>query len=167
MKLNIVKFGDPILQQKAEPVTEFNAELKELVANMFETMYEAPGVGLAAPQVGVSKRLFVMDCSKDRSRQFVFINPEIVSNEGKQKGDEGCLSFPGIYFAVERPVRVVVSAQDVDGKKFTVDLMELEARCAVHETDHLDGELFINRVGPLKRDIIKGRIKKMMKAGKW
>lgn len=167
MKLNIVKYGEPVLQQKASPVTEFDDNLKQLVENMFETMYAAPGVGLAAPQVEVSQRLFVMDCTKDHSRRFVFINPEILSIEGKQKGDEGCLSFPGIFFAVERPFRVVVRAQDADGKTFTQDFMELEARCVVHENDHLDGELFINRIGPLKRDLIKSKIRKLIKVGKW
>lgn len=167
MKLQIVKYGDSILTKKAEPVTEFDSNLKELVENMFETMYEAPGVGLAAPQVGVSKRLFVMDCSKDKSRQFAFINPVILTTEGKQKGDEGCLSFPGIFFGVERAERLVVRAQNVEGKTFELDLVELEARCVAHETDHLDGELFISKVGPLKREMVMGKIRKLVKSGKW
>jgi peptide deformylase len=167
MKLGIVKYGAEVLTQRAKPVTEFDDDLKTLVANMFETMYEAPGVGLAAPQVGVSLRVFVMDCSKDKSRQFAFINPEIVLVEGLQKGDEGCLSFPGIYFEVDRGERVIVRAQDVDGKPFTADFMELEARCVLHENDHLDGDLFINHVGPLKRDLVKRKIRKLVKEGKW
>ena len=105
MILPIVKYGDVVLTKKATPVTEFNEELQELVKNMFETMYAAPGVGLAAPQIGVSKRLFVMDCSggKNPEEKLVLINPEIVQVEGKQTGDEGCLSFPNIYFEVTRP----------------------------------------------------------------
>src|SRR5690349_4715085 len=112
MILPIVKYGDPILQQKALPVTEFDENLRKLVEDMFETMYAAPGVGLAAPQIGVLKRIFIMDCSggKDAKQKFAFINPEIVSIEGVQSGDEGCLSFPGIYFDVNRPRRVVARA---------------------------------------------------------
>lgn len=169
MKLRIVKYGDPVLTKKAEPVTEFNEELKRLVADMFETMYAAPGVGLAAPQVGISKRLFVMDCSggEDPKQRIAFINPEIISVEGEQNGDEGCLSFPGIYFEVQRPKRVVAKALDVEGKEFTIDAMDLAARCIAHETDHLDGELFIDYLSPLKREIIKAKIKKQIKAGRW
>ncbi|MCS6885130.1 MAG: peptide deformylase [Acidobacteriota bacterium] len=169
MKLRIVKYGDPILTKKAEPVTEFNEELKQLVADMFETMYAAPGVGLAAPQVGISKRLFVMDCSsgKDPKQKIAFINPEILSTEGEQIGDEGCLSFPGIYIEVRRPKRVIARAFDVEGKQFTIDAMDLAARCIAHETDHLDGELFINHLSPLKKELIKARIKKLIKTGRW
>lgn len=167
MKLDIVKYGAQVLTQKAQPVTEFDENLKSLVENMFETMYAAPGVGLAAPQVGVSKQLFVMDCTQDKSRQFVFINPEIVSIEGKQRGEEGCLSFPGIYFEVERALRVIVRAQDVTGKTFELDAMDLEARCILHEYDHLEGELYVNRIGPLKREIVMSRIRKAIKNGKW
>src|SRR5437762_13891688 len=114
-RLKIVTWPDPVLTTPADPVTKFDAELKKLVDNMFETMYAAPGVGLAAPQVGVSKRLFVMDCSsgKEPKEKLVLINPEILMTEGKEKGDEGCLSFPGIYFELERPQRVVVRAQNV------------------------------------------------------
>lgn len=167
MKREISKYGAEVLIKKAAPVTEFDGDLKKLVADMFDTMYEAPGVGLAAPQVGVSKRLFVMDCSKDHSRQYVFINPEIVSVEGIQKGEEGCLSFPGIYFEVQRSERVVVRAQNADGEWFTGDFTELEARCVLHENDHLDGELFINRTGPMRREMVKRKIQKLKKDGKW
>lgn len=167
MKREISKYGAEVLVKKAAPVTEFDADLKKLVADMFDTMYEAPGVGLAAPQVGVSKRLFVMDCSKDHSRQYAFINPEIVSVEGIQKGEEGCLSFPGIYFEVSRSERVVVRAQNVDGEWFTGDFTELEARCVLHEYDHLEGELFINRTGPMRREMVKRKIQKLKKDGKW
>src|SRR5215207_593646 len=127
--LDIVKYGEPVLETPGEPVTEFDAGLKRLVSDMFETMYAAPGVGLAAPQVGVSKRLFVMDCSggKNPDDRVVLVNPEIVITEGKESGDEGCLSFPGIYFQVERPKRVVARAQNVEGQWFEIDAMDLTA----------------------------------------
>ncbi|HJQ69790.1 MAG TPA: peptide deformylase [Blastocatellia bacterium] len=169
MILDIVKYGDPVLTTRAEEVTEFNAELRKLVDDMFETMYGAPGVGLAAPQVGLLKRLFVMDCTsgRDRKRKLALINPVIEVEEGEQTGDEGCLSFPGIYVEVKRAERVVVRAQDIDGSPFTLDLMDLEARCVAHETDHLDGEVFINYLSPLKRDLVKRKIKKRVKQGDW
>ena len=169
MILEVVKYGDPILTKKAEEVTTFDDSVRKLVDNMFETMYGAPGVGLAAPQVGVLKRLFIMDCSsgKNKKQKLVLINPVIESEEGEQIGDEGCLSFPGIYIQVARPQRLVVRAQDVDGSAFTLDLMDLEARCVSHETDHLDGELFINYLSPLKRDLTRRKIKKRIKQGDW
>src|SRR5436853_2401296 len=117
MKLEIVKYGDPVLQQRADEVAEFDEKLKKLVDDMFETMYGAPGVGLAAPQVGILKRLFVMDCSsgKNAKQKLALINPVIETEEGDQSGDEGCLSFPGIYFQVKRPQRIIVRAQDING----------------------------------------------------
>jgi peptide deformylase len=169
MILEVVKYGDPILTQRAEEVTEFDENLRKLVDNMFETMYGAPGVGLAAPQVGILKRLFVMDCSsgKNKKQKLALINPVIETEEGEQLGEEGCLSFPGIFFQVKRPERVVVRARDVDGSPITLDVMGLEARCASHETDHLDGELFISYLSPLKRDLTKRKIKKRIKQGDW
>jgi peptide deformylase len=169
MILEIRKYGDAVLMRKAEAVTEFGRELEQFVENMFETMYAAPGVGLAAPQVGVSKRLFVMDCSsgKDASQRRVLINPEIVVTEGREKGDEGCLSFPGIFFEVERPQRIVVRAQNVDGEWFELDGMQLTARCIAHENDHLDGVVFIDYLSPLRRDLLKRKIRKRQKAGDW
>jgi peptide deformylase len=169
MILEVVKYGDPVLTRQAEEITKFDDSLRKLVDNMFETMYGAPGVGLAAPQVGVLKRLFIMDCSsgKNKKQKLALINPVIESEEGEQIGDEGCLSFPGIYIQVARPQRLVVRAQDVDGSAFTLDLMDLEARCASHETDHLDGELFINYLSPLKRDLTRRKIKKRIKQGDW
>jgi len=169
MILDIVKYGDPILTTRAEEVTEFNGKLRKLVDDMFETMYGAPGVGLAAPQVGLLKRLFVMDCTggRDKKRKLALINPVIELEEGGQVGDEGCLSFPGIYVEVKRAERVVVRAQDIDGSPFTLDLMDLEARCVAHETDHLDGEVFISYLSPLKRDLVKRKIKKRIKQGDW
>jgi peptide deformylase len=169
MILEVVRYGDPVLTKPAEAVIEFDAALRKLVDDMFETMYGAPGVGLAAPQVGVLKRLFVMDCSvgKDKKRKVALINPVIETEEGEQIGDEGCLSFPGIYLEVARPQRLVVRARDIDGSEFKLDVMDLEARCVSHETDHLDGELFINYISPLKRDLVKRKIKKRIKLGDW
>ena len=167
--LKIVTWPNPILEIPADPVTEFNGDLKQLVDRMFETMYSAPGVGLAAVQVGVPKRLFVMDCSggKDPAQRVVMINPEVVSMEGKQNGEEGCLSFPGIYFGVERNLRAIVRAHDVNGKEFEIDGTELTARCMLHETDHCDGIVFLDKMTPLKREIVKRKIKKLQKAGDW
>jgi peptide deformylase len=167
--LKIVTWPNPILEAPGDPVTEFNGDLTKLVKDMFETMYAAPGVGLAAVQVGVPKRLFVMDCSggKDPSQRVVMINPEVVSMEGKQDGDEGCLSFPGIFFNVQRNLRAIVRAHDINGKKFEMDGTELTARCMLHETDHCDGIVFIDKMTPLKREIVKRKIKKLQKAGEW
>lgn len=169
MILKVVKYGDPILTQRAEEVTEFDANLHKLVDDMFQTMYGAPGVGLAAPQVGLLKRLFVMDCSsgKDKKKKLTLINPVIETEEGEQIGEEGCLSFPGIYLEVKRPQRVVVRARDIDGSEMKLDVMDLEARCVSHETDHLDGELFISYLSPLKRDLTKRKIKKRVRQGDW
>ena len=169
MILEVVRYGDPVLTKPAQAVTEFDASLRKLVDDMFETMYGAPGVGLAAPQVGQLKRLFVMDCSlgKEKKQKVALINPIIETEEGEQIGDEGCLSFPGIYLQVARPQRVVVRARDLDGSEFTLDVMDLEARCVSHETDHLDGELFISYLSPLKRDLVKRKIKKRIKLGDW
>ncbi len=167
--LKIVTWPNPILETPADPVTDFNGDLKQLVDRMFETMYSAPGVGLAAVQVGVPKRLFVMDCSggKDPAQRVVMINPEVVTMEGKQNGEEGCLSFPGIFFGVERNLRAIVRAHDVTGKKFELDGTELTARCMLHETDHCDGIVFLDKMTPLKREIVKRKIKKLQKAGEW
>src|SRR5919202_2284063 len=167
--LKIVTWANPVLEMPGEPVTEFDEKLKKLVSDMFETMYAAPGVGLAAPQVGVSKRLFVMDCSggKDPAQRIAMINPEVISVEGEQDGEEGCLSFPGIFVAVKRDFRAVVRAHDVNGELFEVDGMELIARCMLHETDHRDGIVFLDHTTPLKREMVKRKIRKLQKAGQW
>src|SRR5215210_6966323 len=163
--LEIVKYPHPVLETPGEPVTEFDAALRKLVADMFETMDAASGVGLAAPQVGVSRRLFVMDCSggRDPQQRVALINPVVLNIEGEQNGDEGCLSFPGVFFPVKRSSRAVVRAQDVNGEFFELDGMDLTARCMLHETDHCDGIVFINHTTPLKREMVK---RKMRKIGK-
>jgi peptide deformylase len=167
--LEVAKYGDPVLERVGEPVTEFDENLKRLVSDMFETMYAARGVGLAAPQIGLSKRLFVMDCSGggDPSARVALINPVVLRVEGDQTGDEGCLSFPGIFFPVKRSLRAVLRAHDVNGEEFEFDGLELEARCMLHETDHCDGIVFINRTTPLKRELAKRKIKRLQKQGRW
>jgi len=139
------------------------------VERMFETMYDAGGVGLAAPQVGISKRLFVMDTRDAEGNRDprVFINPEIVHVEGEQVGDEGCLSFPGVFQEIRRDMRVIVRAQDIKGVEFEADLTELAARCVLHETDHCDGIVFIDRMTPLKRQFAKRKIKRLQTTGEW
>lgn len=167
--LRIVRYPEPVLLQIGKPVTEFDAKLKTLVSDMFETMYEAKGVGLAAPQVAVSSRLFVMDCSggEDESQKIAVINPEIIHVEGKQIGEEGCLSFPGLYQKIQRNMRTIVRGQDVNGDWFELDGEELTARCVLHETDHCDGIVFLDRMTPLKREMAKRKIKKLQKTGEW
>lgn len=167
--LEIVTYPNRVLDAPGEPVTEFDDALRRLVEDMFETMYEARGVGIAAPQVGVSKRLFVMDCSagQDPAQRVALVNPEILAVEGEQAGDEGCLSFPGISFEVKRSLRAVVRAQDASGETFELDGMNLTARCMLHETDHCDGIVFIDRTTVLKREWVKRKMKKLAKAGKW
>jgi peptide deformylase len=169
MKLTIVKYPDPVLAQPAEPVTEFNDELRKLVSDMFETMHDGQGVGLAAPQVGVSKRLIVIDLSGDKNpeERIVLVNPEIIESEGRQNGEEGCLSFPEIREKVVRAARVKVRAQNEHGEWFEQEGEELLSRCFQHEIDHVDGKLFIYRMSPLKRDIALRKIRKMQREGTW
>ena len=167
--MEIVTWPNPILDAPGDPVTDFGDGLKKLVGDMFETMYSAPGVGLAAVQVGVAKRLFVMDCSagKDPDQRVVMVNPEVIHVEGEQNGEEGCLSFPGIFTPVERSLRAVVHAHDINGNEFEIDETELTARCMLHETDHCDGIVFLDKMSALKRELVKRKIKKLQKAGKW
>lgn len=169
MILPVVKYGHPALRQKGARIETVTPEIKQLIADMFETMYAAPGVGLAAPQVGVSRRLFVMDCSSgsNPADRIALVNPEILTTEGTQLGDEGCLSFPGLFFQLNRPQRVVARAQNVEGEWFELDVMDLQARCITHENDHLNGVVFISHLSPLKRDLVKRKIRKRQKAGDW
>ncbi len=169
MILKIVKYPDPVLQQPGEPVTEFDVELRKLVADMFETMYASQGIGLAAQQVGVAKRVTVIDlgAGKDPSKKLVLINPEIISREGKQYEEEGCLSFPEIREKIARAAKVRIRAQDEKGKWFEMDGEELLSRAFQHEIDHLDGMLFIFRMSALKRDLNLRKIRKMQREGTW
>ena len=165
----IVKYPDPILSQPGEPVTEFNAELRKLVADMFETTYANQGIGLAAPQVGVSKRVTVIDVSMGKvpKDKLVLINPEIIFSEGKLYDEEGCLSFPDIREKVVRAAKVRIRAQDEKGKWFEMDGDDLMARAFQHEIDHLDGVLFLFRMSALKRSLNLRKIRKMQADGEW
>jgi len=165
----IVKYPEPVLGKKGARVTEFGPELAQFIEEMWASMYAAHGIGLAAPQIGVSKRITVIDVSfKERPEEkLVLINPEIIEREGKQFEEEGCLSLPEIREKVQRAARVKVRAQDVNGEFFEAEGEELLARAMQHEIDHLDGVLFIDRLSPLKRDLVKRRIRKLQKAGEW
>jgi peptide deformylase len=165
----IVKYGNPILETPSETVTVFDEELKTLTDDMFESMYAAHGVGLAAPQIGIGRRIAVIDVSfkEDPKAKLVLINPEIIHMEGKHTQSEGCLSVPDFRENVTRPNKVTVRAQDVHGKVFEITGEELLARALMHETDHLNGKLYIRHLSALKRDLIKRKIKKLIKAGEW
>ncbi len=165
----IVKYGDPVLETPAATVTLFDDDLKKLLDDMFESMYAAHGVGLAAPQIGISKRIAVIDVTfkEDPDAKLVLINPEIIRKEGKQRGQEGCLSIPEFREDVTRAKTVTVRAQDATGKFFEHTGEDLLARAFLHETDHLNGKLYISHVSALKRDLIKRKIRKLAKAGEW
>lgn len=170
--LRIVNYPDPVLLRVGKPVEadEFGSELAATVEEMFRVMERAGGVGLAAPQVGISKRFFVMDVPEIEAiprQRHVLINPEIIWVEGEQVGDEGCLSFPGLFQTVKREMRVIVKAQDIDGHDIELDLEDLAARCVLHETDHCDGIVFLDRMTPLKRELAKRKIKRLQRSGKW
>ena len=165
----ITLYGDPVLETPAATVTEFNEDLKKLVEDMFESMYAAHGVGLAAPQIGIGKRITVIDVTfkEDPSAKLVLINPEIIHTEGRQRGTEGCLSLPEFREDVTRPNKVTVRAQDAEGNWFEHTGEELLARALMHETEHLQGRLYISHISGLKRDLMKRKIKKLMRAGEW
>ena len=166
----IVKFGDPVLDREADTVTEFDTpELHKFLDDMFESMYAAKGVGLAAPQIGVSKKIAVIDCSNGERPEdkLVIINPQIVHVEGKQVGEEGCLSSPGFREQVRRGKRVTVRAQNAKGEEFETTGEDLLARAFLHETDHLYGRLYITHISALKRDLMKRKIKKLQRSGEW
>jgi peptide deformylase len=165
----IVKYGDEILHRPAERVDAMTPERQALIDDMIDTMYAAPGVGLAAPQVGVALRIFVVDISVGRRAEdlLVFVNPEFVEREGMQLEEEGCLSVPGFTATVARPARAVVKGLDRQGTERIVEGRELLARALQHEMDHLDGTLFVNRLRGIKRDQIVRKIRKLSRAGEW
>jgi peptide deformylase len=175
MVYKVVQYlNNPILEKPAAPVAdvEYNTPaLHNLVEDMFETMYASHGIGLAAPQIDISKRITVIDVAgaedEKEPQRIVLINPEVVSKEGKQTGEEGCLSIPGFREPVSRAKKAVVRARDVKGESFEITGEDLLARAFLHEIDHLNGILFINHLSALKRDLIKRRIKKLQKAGEW
>ncbi len=165
----IVKYGDPVLERPAEKVTAFDGELRQLIDDMFESMYAAKGVGLAAPQIGIGKRIAVIDVTfkEDPAAKLVLINPEIIHTEGRHTQSEGCLSLPEFRENVTRPRIVTVRAQDQYGKHFEKTGEDLLARALLHETDHLNGRLYISHISALKRDFMKRKIRKLMKQGEW
>ena len=165
----IVLYGEPVLETPAADVTDFNDDLRQLVDDMFESMYAAHGVGLAAPQIGISKRISVIDVTfkEDPKSKIVIINPEIIFKEGSQTGQEGCLSLPEFRENVTRARNVTVRAQDVSGKTYEINGEDLLARAFQHEIDHLNGKLFISHLSALKRDLIKRKINKLRKSGQW
>jgi len=156
----ILEFPDPRLRTRAQPVTRFDAELGQLIDDMFESMYAAPGIGLAATQVDVHKRLIVMDVSAERNEPLVVINPEILAREGSAKTEEGCLSVPGIFDEVERAAKIRLRAQDRTGQVFEREFDDLLAVCIQHEMDHLDGKLFVDYLSDLKRQRIRKKLEK-------
>jgi len=165
----IVKFGEHVLHHEAQAVTTVTGELGDLVRDMIDTMYAAPGVGLAAPQIGIPLRVFVIDVSGGRSKDglMAFINPEFVEREGMQLEDEGCLSVPGFNATVARPSRAVLKGLDLDGHEHIVEGSGLLARAFQHEMDHLEGRLFLDRLRGIQRDLIVRRIRKLTRSGKW
>jgi peptide deformylase len=163
-------YGEPVLEKLAEEVTDFDTpELQTLIDDMFESMYAAKGVGLAAPQIGIAKRIAVIDLSvaEDPKQKIVLINPEIIGKEALQTGEEGCLSLPGFREQVTRPNKVTVRARNVKGETFETSGEELLARAFCHEIDHLNGRLYISHVSALKRDLIRRKVRKLVKAGEW
>ncbi|HMK28400.1 MAG TPA: peptide deformylase [Terriglobales bacterium] len=165
----IVKYGDPVLEKPAAPVTVFDGELQQLIEDMFESMYAAHGVGLAAPQIGISRRVAVIDISfkEDPEARLVLVNPEIIHTEGRVAQSEGCLSIPEFRENVARARSCTVRAQDARGHWFQRTGEDLLARALQHETDHLNGKLYIHRISGLKRDLIRRKIRKLEKAGEW
>ena len=165
----IVRHGAAVLHRPSEAVAEITPEIDALVDDMIQTMYAAPGIGLAAPQVGVGKRIFVCDVSVGRNPTdlLVFINPEFIERDGMQLEEEGCLSVPGFNATVARPARAILKGLDRHGEPQTVEGTGLLARCFQHEMDHLDGTLFVDRLRGLQKDLIVRKIKKLAKAGKW
>lgn len=169
MLLPILKYGAPELKKVSSPVDFFNGELERIVRNMTETMYAAPGIGLAAAQVGINLRLSTVDLSvgEDENQLMVICNPEIISAEGEQKGEEGCLSMPEFTETVIRPQKLTVRAHDIHGDELRIEAEGLLARCLCHEVDHMNGVLFIEHLSALKRNLIRNRIRKLARAGEW
>ena len=164
-KLPIIEFPDPRLRTVAAPVAAVDDALRQLVADMLETMYDAPGIGLAATQVDVHVRLLVLDVSEDKSQPMVFINPEILASAGIQTYQEGCLSVPGIFAEVKRCNQVTVTALDRDGHRFEIEADGLLAVCIQHEMDHLAGKVFVDYLSPLKRELVRKKLAKQRRLG--
>ena len=163
-KLNILSFPDPRLRKHAVPVDAVDEEIRMLIDDMFETMYAAPGIGLAATQVNIQKRVIVIDVSENKDQPLVLINPNILEREGEEEMDEGCLSVPGFYESVKRAERVRVAAVGRDGEPFEIDAKGLLGVCIQHEIDHLNGKLFVDHISPLKRDRIRRKLQKQARS---
>jgi peptide deformylase len=165
----IVKYGDQVLHRPADLVTDITGEIASLIQDMVETMYAAPGIGLAAPQIGIPLRIFVVDLSVGRNAGdlLTFVNPEFADRDGMQLEEEGCLSLPGFNATVARPGKATVKGLDLNGKEQVIEGTELLARAFQHEMDHLDGRVFVDRLRGIQRDIIVRRIKKLARIGKW
>lgn len=163
-KLTILEFPDPRLRTKAQPVTDFGPDLARLVEDMFETMYEAPGIGLAATQVNVHRQLLVLDVSEEKNQPHVLCNPRVLARDGIQTYQEGCLSVPGIFADVERASQITVEAEGIDGKTFSLQADGLLAVCIQHEMDHLAGRLFVDYLSPLKREMVRKKLEKQRRS---
>jgi peptide deformylase len=169
MILPILRYGAPQLREVSKPVDAFARDLQEIAKNMIETMYSSPGIGLAAPQIGINIRLVTIDLTvgEEEGERIIICNPEIVSAEGEQKSDEGCLSIPDFSDEVARPFKMSIRGQNLHGEEIKYESEGLLARCFSHEIDHLNGILFIDHLSPLKRSLIRNKIKKLAKAGEW
>ena len=169
MIIPILKYGAPELRKVSSTVDVFGEELAKIAKNMIETMYGSPGIGLAAPQIGLNIRLTTIDLTvgEEDGKLIILCNPEIVSTEGSQKNDEGCLSIPEFSETVSRPLRLVVRGYNLNGEEIKIEAEGLMARCLSHEIDHLNGILFVDHLSPLKRTLIRNKIKKLAKAGDW
>ena len=165
--LEIRVLGDPVLRKRADEIESVDGELRELAERMFETMYTAEGVGLAAPQVGVSRRLFVVDIQESEHERHAVVNPVIVDRSGSERAEEGCLSLPGLSAEVERSVQIVMEGEDLDGRPLRIEASGLLARVIQHEIDHLDGVLFIDRLSPIKRRMLLTKWRRQQKEGAW
>lgn len=166
MLLQLRFYGDPVLRKKTEPVESITDEIRQIAKDLIETMYEEEGVGLAAPQVGISKRLFAIDTSTSRKEGKVLVNPEIVSRQGQVVMEEGCLSFPGIYGKIERSEKIRLRGKTVDGEDFDQELDGLSARAVLHELDHLEGVLFVDHMTPSQKIVLQSKLKKLAKQTK-
>ncbi len=169
MIVPILKYGAPELRAESKKIDAFDGELEKIVKNLFDTMYGSPGIGLAAAQIGLNIQLATIDLSvgEDADRKIVLCNPEIISAEGEQKSDEGCLSIPDFTDTVTRPQKMTVRGFDIHGEEFTIEAEGLLARCLSHEIDHMKGVLFVDHLSSLKRALIRNKIKKLAKAGEW
>lgn len=162
MILKVRHYGDPVLRLKALPVDRIDEEIKQIAEDLIDTLIDEQGLGLAAPQVGISKRMIALDAKEVRGQPFVVLNPEILESSGKEVREEGCLSFPGIYGKIERPFEATIKCLDMEGKELILKVKAMECRAFMHEIDHLNGKLFIDRMSKTHKLVVQGAIKKLM-----